>query len=419
MVKPHASKGWDKRLRNHRVLAAAAALLAVSSVAACGSSPGSAPGAAPLRIGISLSLTGDFADPGKAAQRGYELWASEVNTRGGVLGRQVQLKIVDDTSSPDQVVTNYQNLITGDKVDLIFGPYSSLLTIPASRVAMRYGYAFIEPAGGGPKVFAEHNHNLFFVQPAPVVKGGDVFADYILALPADQRPKTAAYPKLDDPFAAPIADNVKQRFEAAGIKTVYDETYPDESTDMNPIVTKIAAAKPDVVVAGTQTGDAYAEVKAMIQQKFNPKWLFLSNGANNPVEFPDKVGFQNTGGILTSGDWYPDSPIAGNKEFIAAYAAKYGGNANNIDNTSVEAYSAGMLLEQVAQKTGTADNATIIQTLHQGTWPTLVGNLSWDADGAPNGTYQLIQWIGGRLRTVFPADITQHAPVAPKPAWTG
>jgi branched-chain amino acid transport system substrate-binding protein len=417
-VKLQAEKIWDKRLRNYRVFFAAAALIVTSGVAACGNSPGNAPDNAPLKIGISLSLTGDFADPGKAAQRGYELWQAEVNKRGGVLGRQVQLKIVDDTSSPDQVVTNYQNLITGDKVDLIFGPYSSLLTIPASRVATRYGYAFIEPAGGGPKVFAEHNKNLFFVQPAPVVKGGDVFADYILSLPADQRPKTAAYPKLDDPFAAPIADNVKQRFEAAGIRTVYDETYPAETADLGPIVTKIAAAKPDVVVGGTQTEDAYAEVKAMIQQKFSPKWLFLSNGANNPVEFPDKVGFQNTAGIFSSSDWYADSPVNGNKEFIAAYSAKYGGNANSIDNTSVEAYSVGSLLEQVAQKTGKIDNATIIKTLHSGTWPTLVGNLNWDADGAPNGTYQLIQWIDGRVRTVFPPDVAQHAPIA-KPGWAG
>ncbi|HKN53690.1 MAG TPA: ABC transporter substrate-binding protein, partial [Amycolatopsis sp.] len=201
MVKLHTNKGWDKRLRNHRILAGAAAFLAVSGLTACGTSPGSAPPSTPLRIGISLSLTGDFADPGKAAQRGYDLWASEVNKRGGLLGRQVELKIVDDTSSPDQVVTNYQNLITGDKVDLVFGPYSSLLTIPASKVAKRFGYAFVEPAGGGPKVFDQKLDNLFFVQPAPVVKGGDVFADYILALPADQRPKTAAYPKLDDPFA--------------------------------------------------------------------------------------------------------------------------------------------------------------------------------------------------------------------------
>ena len=110
---------------------------------------------APLKIGISLSLTGDFSDSGKAAQRGYELWQSVANKAGGVLGRKVQLSIVDDASNPDQVVTNYTNLITQQKVDLVFGPYSSLLTVPASRVASRYHYSFIEPAGGGPSVFAQ------------------------------------------------------------------------------------------------------------------------------------------------------------------------------------------------------------------------------------------------------------------------
>jgi len=421
MSELQSHKCWDKRLRNRSGRAVGAVLVAGVTLAGCSNSPGSAPTSesAPLKIGISLSLTGDFADPGKAAQRGYDLWATEVNKRGGVLGRQVELKIVDDTSSPDQVVTNYQNLITGDKVDLVFGPFSSLLTIPASRVAKRYGYAFIEPAGGGPKVFDQHLDNIFFVQPAPVVKGGDVFADYILSLPADQRPKTAAYPKLDDPFAAPIADNVKQRFEAAGIRTVYDETYAAETADLGPIVTKVAAAKPDVVVAGTQIEDSYAEVKAMIQQKFNPKWLFMANGASSPADFPDKVGYTNTAGIFSSGDWYPDSPIAGTKEFIAAYVGKYGGNGNAIDNTSAEAYASGTLVELVAAKTGKADNATIIQTLHSGTWPTLVGNLSWDADGAPNGSYLLVQWIDGRLRTVYPPDTAQHAPLAPKPLWAG
>ncbi len=389
----------------------AAATLFVASAAAAD--------APPLKIGISLSLTGDFADPGKAAQRGYELWADEVNKAGGILGRQVEIKIVDDTSSPDQVVTNYQNLITQDKVDIVFGPFSSLLTIPSARVAKRYGYAFIEPAGGGPKVFAQHLDNLFFVQPAPVVKGGDVFAQYILSLPPDQRPKTAAYAKLDDPFAAPIADYVKDEFEAAGIKTVYDQTYPAESADLTPIIAGVAAANPDVVVSGTQSLDAFAQVKAMIQLKFNPKWLFMSNGANSPTEFPDKVGANNTEGVFTSGDWYPDSPVAGSKEFIAAYIAKYGGDAYGIDATSAEAYSAGMVLEEVAKKTGKVDNATIIETLHSGSWHTLVGDLSWDADGAPQGEYLLTQWINGKLTTVFPPDQAQHAPVAPKPNWGG
>ncbi len=399
-------------------LCATVAVAALCAEAAGAEHAKAAP-SAPIKIGISLSLTGDFADSGEAAQRGYTLWAAEVNKAGGLLGRKVEIKIVNDASSPDQVVSNYQNLITQDKVDIVFGPFSSLLTIPAARVAKRYGYSFIEPAGGGPHVFEQHLDNLFFVQPAETVKGGDVFANYILALPPDQRPKTAAYAKLDDPFAAPIAENVQKRFEAAGIKTVYDQTYPSESADLTPIIAGVAAANPDVLVSGTQSSDAFAQVKAMIQLKFNPKWLFMSNGASSPSEFPDKVGAKNTGGVFTSNDWHPGSSTAGTKEFIAAYTATYGGDADGIDSTSAEAYSAGMILAEVAQKTGTIDNATIIKTLHDGVWPTLVGDLSWDRNGAPKGEYLLTQWIDGKLTTVYPPNEAQHPPVAPKPNWGG
>jgi branched-chain amino acid transport system substrate-binding protein len=406
--------------RSRRVLAAVGAVLATTlALVGCSAGPTTSTSKGPLKIGISLSLTGDFSDSGKSAQRGYELWASVTNKAGGILGRKVALTIVDDASSPDQVVTNYTDLITQDKVDIVLGPYSSLLTVPASRVASRYHYSFIEPAGGGPTVFAQKLNNLFFVQPAPTTAGGDVFADYILSLPADKRPKTAAYAKLDDPFSAPIAANIQKRFEAAGIKTVYDQTYPAETADMTPIVAGIVAAKPDVVVGGTQEGDAFAQIKAMIQQKFNPKWLFEANGANSPGDFPAAVGKANTEGVFSSADWYADSTIAGSKAFIAAYIAKYGGTAQQIDPTSAEAYSAGMLLQEVAKQTGKIDNATIIKTLHSGTWPTLVGNLSWNKYGAPKGAYLLIQWINGKLTTVYPASKAQASPVAPKPNWAG
>ncbi len=409
------------RRRPARLLAVDAALAAAAlALAGCAAgSGGTSTSTSPLKIGISLSLTGDFSSSGKAAQRGYELWASVVNKSCGVLGRKVELSIVDDASSPDQVVTNYTNLITQSKVDIVFGPFSSLLTVPASRVVNRYGYSFIEPAGGGPSVFDQKLGNLFFVQPAPTTEGGNVFADYILSLPANKRPKTAAYAKLDDPFSAPIAANIQKRFEAAGIKTVYDQTYPAETADMTPIVAGIAAANPDVVVGGTQEGDAFAQMKAMIQAKFNPKWLFEANGANSPGDFPAAVGAANTNGVFSSADWYADSTVAGSSAFIAAYIAKYGGTAQQIDPTSAEAYSAGMLLQEVAKKTGKIDNATIIKTLHSGTWPTLVGDLSWDQYGAPKGAYLLIQWINGKLTTVYPASKSQASPVAPKPNWAG
>ncbi len=113
-----------------------------------------------------MSLSGDFATLAGPALKGYELWAATVNAKGGLLGRKVSLKIVDDASNPTQVVTNYENLITADHVNLVFGPFSSLLTIPAATIAKRFGYAFIEPSGGAPQVFSLKQNNLFFAQPA-------------------------------------------------------------------------------------------------------------------------------------------------------------------------------------------------------------------------------------------------------------
>src|SRR3954469_2880032 len=412
------------------VVAAVAALLAgCASKAGSGSgtssphsggSTSSAPAnSAPLVIGASVSLTGDFSDSGKAVQRGYQLWADTVNANGGILGKKVQLKIVNDASSPTQVVTNYQNLINKDHVDLTFGPFSTLLTIPASRVAKRYGYAFLAPAGGGPKVFAQNLDNFFFVQPAPTTQSGDVFANYVLSLPADQRPKTAAYAELDDPFSAPIAESIRQKFEAAGITTVYKQVYPSETADLSPVMAALVATKPDVIVGGTQSEDAYAQVKALVQLKYNPKMMYLSNGANSPLEFPDKVGAGNTEGIFSSADWFPGSTAAGSDQFTAAYTKKYGGTAQQIDDSSAEAYAVGQLIEAVAAKSHKVDNATIIKELHSGTWPTLLGDLSWSANGAPTGSFNLVQWQGGKLLPVYPSSIAQATPIAAKPAWGG
>ena len=408
-----------------RIAAAAACALVLSIAAtACGgggsgSSSGSGAQKKPLVIGISLSLTGDFSDPGHAAQLGYQLWADSVNAQGGILGRKVELKIVDDASSPTQVVTNYETLISRDHVDLVFGPFSTLLTAPAARVAERFGYAFPEPSGGGPAVFQEKLHDVFFVQPAPIVNCGDPFIAYLASLPPSQRPKTAAYPTLDDPFAEPIVARARQKLQALGVRTVFSTIYPPEMSDLTPVVERMASAKPDLVFAGTQSDDAYSMINAMVQLGFSPKFVFQSNGANSPVEFPAKVGAKNTAGVFSCGDWFPNSKAPGNPQFISRYLAKYGGTAATIDPGSAEAYAVGELISEVAQKTGKIDNQTIISQLHSGTWATVEGNLSWNAYGAPNGVTLLTEWIGGKLLPVWPAGVALHAPVSPKPNWGG
>jgi branched-chain amino acid transport system substrate-binding protein len=291
------------------------------------------------------------------------------------------------------------------------------LTAPAATVANRYHYAFIEPAGGGPAVFGEKLHNVFFTQPAPIVESADVFAHYILSLPKSKRPKTAAYPSLDDPFASPIADRVRSLLEKAGVKTVYKTIYPSETTDLTPIVSKYAAKKPDLVVGGTQNDDAYAQIKAMIQLKFSPKFLFLSNGPNDPAEFPSKVGRNNVNGIFSTGDWFPDSKAPGNKAFVKAYLKKYGGNVGSIDPTSAEAFATGQVLQLGVAKTHSLDNGKLISALHKGKWPTVEGVLHWNSIGEPQGSDLLVEWVQHKLYPVYPKSIALHAPVAPKPTW--
>jgi branched-chain amino acid transport system substrate-binding protein len=180
---------------------------------------------------------------------------------------------------------------------------------------------------------------------------------------------------------------------------------------------KVAAARPDVLVAGTQSEDAYAAVRSLVGLRWGPRWLYLTNGANSPVEFPAKVGAANVNGIFTSGDWFPGSNTSGSAAFVGAYLSKYGGSAGEIDNTAVEAYSAGLLLQQVAEKTNTLDNAAIIKTLHEGTWLTPVGDLSWDATGAPKGSYILMQWIDGKLQSIYPPGRAQNEATTARLPW--
>jgi branched-chain amino acid transport system substrate-binding protein len=371
----------------------------------------------PLVVGISMSLSGDFSALAAPQLNGYRLWAQTVNAHGGILGRQVVLKIADDASNPTQAVSNYQNLISGDHVDLVFGPFSSLLTIPTAPIAKRYGYAFIEPSGGSPTIFDAHLNNVFFTQPAPILSSGNEFASYILSLPPKERPKTAAYPTVDDPFTTPIVAEIQQRLQAAGIKTVYSKTYSTETVDLSPVVAAIVAAKPDLIVSGTGGADAVAEVNGFIQSKFNPKYLFFTGGPDDP-SFKNQVGASNVNGIFSTGDWFYQDKTAGNAAFVKAYVAKYGGSAATIDSAAAEAYAAGQVVQLVAQRTGKVDNATIIKALHHGTWPTVEGNLSWNAAGAPNGEDIIVQWVNKQLVPVYPPHVAVTSPIA-KPTWGG
>lgn len=373
----------------------------------------------PIKIGISLSLSGDFSADGQGFQNGYELWADQVNASGGLLGRQVKLDIVNDNSSPDQVQTNYQKLITVDKVPLVLGPFSTLLTKPASVVANRYGYAMVEGAGGAPSVFNRGLKNVFDVA-LPVINDLDSFTQYILSLPPGQRPSTVAYATNDDPFTQPQIERSRKLFEAAGLKTVSYQTYPSETTDFNPIADKIIQSKADIVVAGTFMPDIVAFVQRFRQQHYDPQALIATAGPDLGSQFTKAVGgAQVAEGILVPNTWYPGADNPGNAAFVKAYLAKFGGAAADINGDAAEGYAAGQVLQQAVEKVGSLDNAKIIAELHSGdTFQSILGPVTFNSVGENTAAKAyLFQWQQGQYLPVYPLAAAVAPFEYPKPAW--
>jgi branched-chain amino acid transport system substrate-binding protein len=415
------------RAQRARFLAASAAAITVALAAGCSSSGTSASSTStsgsakpPIVIGASLSLTGDFSADGQAFQKGYSLWVSEVNSHGGILGRQVKLDVLNDNSSPTQVVTNYQKLITVNKVDLTFGPFSSLLTAPAAATAHRYGYAFVEGAGGAGLVFAQKLSNVFDVS-LPVANELDPFSAWVASLPAAQRPATGAYPMANDPFAMPQVQLTQARLQRAGVKTVYSKVFPEEVSAYKAPADDVAASGAQMVVLGSvDVPTVSAFMSAFEQAHYNPKIFIAAAGPDQGAAFTKVVGTANANGVLVPNAWYPGSANPLSQAMVGAYVAKYGGSASDINADVAEAYSVGEVVDQAVSHNKSVSNAALISYLHSGvTLQSVQGPVRFNALGQNLvATAFIFQWQNGKFVQVLPANAAGSVKIIyPKPHW--
>jgi branched-chain amino acid transport system substrate-binding protein len=399
-----------------RNVALAAAIVALVSAYGSTSSASDRATTAPLKIGMSLPLTGPVADVSKSGYEGYKLWAAQVNQSGGLLGRKVTLDVLDDGFEPSQSASNYTRLISRDKVDLLLGTFSSLLNAPDSAIAARQGMLYVEPSGGAPTLFTRGFKNLFFAQPGTSATLPDQFVAYIRALPAGQRPKTAAYVTQDDPSASPAVATFKKKLEAMGVKTLYNETYDPSTSNFDTIVSSIAHASPQLVIQGAVAGDGAQFVRSLQKLSFNPKILFQTNAPGDETYAAAVGGTANVEGVFTALAWSPEAKYVGNARFVAAYTKAYG-HAPSED--AANSYTAGQVLAAAVRAVGKIDQKALASWLHSHTVATIVGPLKWDATGDPEGSLLLAQWQGGSLKIVAPKSAaTSTRIIATKPAWS-
>jgi len=401
------------------------ALLAVVvlAVAGCGGddddSGGGGGGKAsgePIKVGASLPLTGEFSEPGKAAKQGYQVWEAMVNDSGGLIdGRPVKMVIKDDQSNQNTIVADYNALVSQDKVDLLLGTFSSLLNLPASTVAERNRMLYVEPAGGAPELFDRGFKYLFFAQQATADKQGDVWADWVANLPADQRPKTAAYPTLDDPFAQPTSEGIEKKLSAAGIKTVYRETYTIDNPNLDGIANAIKARKPDLVVNGATFEDGVGMVRALRKAGYTPKMLYQTTAPSLGDQYAKAIGKPTTEGIFYAVSHSKEAKTPGNPEFVAKYQEMFGGT--EVPEDAADAYATAEVLQAAVKAVGTIEKQRQLELadwLRDNQVDTILGPLSWDDQGRPEGKFLVGQWQNGVPEIVLPEDAATTDKIIPE-----
>src|SRR5215217_3659750 len=394
-------------MRRRKVVLPAVMAVVALVAASCGGSGGSSSGGdnkTPIKVGASLPLTGDFSEPGKAAKQGYQVWQSIVNEHGGLIdGRKVQMVIKDDASNQNTIVADYNALISKDKVDLLLGTFSSLLNLPASAVAERNRKLYVEPAGGAPELFERDFKYLFFAQQATANHQGDVWANYIAALPADQRPKTAAYPTLDDPFAQPTSEGIEAILSKAGIKTVYRETYTIDNANYDSIASSIKSKGADLVVNGATFEDGVGLVRSLLKVGYEPRWLYQTSAPSLGDQYAKAIGKENTEGIFYAVSHSIEAETPGNDEFVAKYKELYGGT--EVPEDAADAFATAQVMQAAVDGVGSIDDQLkLADWLRENEVDTILGPLSWEADGRPKGEFLVGQWQSGKPEIVLPEE---------------
>jgi branched-chain amino acid transport system substrate-binding protein len=338
----------------------------------------------PIRIGYTLPLSGGLAGNGKPAFLAHRLWVEEINAKGGLLGRKVELVNYDDQSNAAQVPGLYTKLLDVDKVDLVISSYSTALIGPAMPVIMAHGVAFVSLLGSATND-AFHYDRTVNISPT----GGRMQEDFAkgffdIVMTANPKPKTVAIAGLDSDFLQRSMQSARTQAKRVGLDVVYDKSYPPGTVDYSPIVRAIQAAKPDVVYFASYPPDSVGLLRAVNEAKLTA--TVLGGGMIGPQITAIKAQFGPLLNNLVCWDSYAPEPtmkFAGIDAFLERYRAA--ALKEKVDPLGLYApplaYAQMQVLEQAVSRVGKIDHAAIGADFHANAFSTVVGDLKFDANG--------------------------------------
>ena len=361
------------------LLSAAALLFGIASAAL------PARAADPIKIGTGVARTGGRAANGKAAILAMKIWEEEINAKGGLLGRPVQMIYYDDQSNPSTVPGIFTKLLDVDKVDLICGDYGTNLLAPAMPVVIQHNMTFF--ALFGLDVNREFQYPRYFaMQPAGGPNPSAAFSQGFFEVAAAQnpKPKTLAIMAADAEFPHNAADGARENAKKAGLQIVYDKTYPPNTTDYSPIVRAVDAANADVVFSASYPPDAVGIVRAANEIGLKAKLFGGGLVGLQYASIKQQLG-PMLNGIVNYDFWEPAKTLEfpGVEEFLKKYQAKAA--SEGVDPLGYYlppfAYANLQVLQAAVEGTNSLDQDKLADWLRKNTIKTIVGDLAFGSNG--------------------------------------
>lgn len=338
----------------------------------------------PIRIGYSLSLSGPVAENTKAVMLAHSIWQEDINNRGGLLGRKIELVCYNDNGEASQVADIYKKLLDEEKVDLVIGGYGTNTIAASMPVVMERNRFLIGLMGLGVNLNLKYSNYFAMIPTGP--KPNSALTEGFFALAASRNPKplTVAVLSADAEFSKNPVIGARENAEKYGFQIVYEETYPLSTEDFIPLIEKVKATHADLFFICSYLNDSKGLVRAIHKSDYRPKMVGGAMIGPQSASVKTELG-PLLNGFVNYEYWMPVPKMnfPGVADMLAKYQAK--AKEKKVDELGYYmaplAYAQMQVLAQAVAVTESLNDEVLAEYCRSNTFETVIGNISFGEGG--------------------------------------
>jgi branched-chain amino acid transport system substrate-binding protein len=365
-----------------------------------------------VKIGVITPLTGSQAAFGNAHKNGYQIALDQINAKGGVLGKKLELDFYDDQSKPDQAVQGVSKLVDQDHVSMLLGAYSSENTKAILNPVITHQIPLLIPTATADNVMDTKSPWIF-----RICAGANDYAKATIDfLKHNGSPKTMAIVYENTNFGQSNKNAMQAEAQAAGINLVAVESYEARSPDYKSVLQRVKQKNPDVIYFCSYLLDATTLMRQAQEIDLNPKYYTSAGTGFAAAEFPTAKGAgKNAEYTFSVSQWLPEAPWPGSKEFDAEYLKRTG---THPAYHAMQAYESLIVAAQAINSAKSLDPAKIRDAIKNTDLKmTPFGPVKF-VNGQNQHTVLITQVQGGAYHVVYPPKDADSKPIIPATSWS-